>query len=99
MSERHIINYPMYHKTPVKPRGFLEFCDMVADDPKSGIKGIWEWVQWNPKTGLVVARQWNVNVVTDHGAIQILSRAINSASATLPALFNQVAITNDSGST
>lgn len=98
MSELHTVNYPLYHKTPVKPRGFDDFCDMVASDGR-GIKGIWEWVQWNPKTGLIVARIWNVNVVTDSGADKILKRAINSASATLPNLFNQVAITDNAGDT
>jgi hypothetical protein len=98
MAELHIVNYPLYHHCSVKPRNFDDFCDMISGDGK-GIKGIWEWVQWDGKSGLVLARIWNVNVVTDSGADKILKRAINSASATLPNLFNQVAITDNSGST
>lgn len=92
-----LINIPDYWTCPVKPRGFLELCDMV--ETQGRITGIWELVQWDPKTGEIRKRVVNKNVVTDNGAINILQRAINSSSATLPNLFNNLLITNNSGST
>jgi hypothetical protein len=95
---QELINIPDYWRTTqVRPRGFLEICDMVETHGR--ITGIWEIKQWNPKTGEIVKRVVNKNVVTDNGAINMLERAINSSSATLPALFNNLLITNNSGST
>lgn len=96
MAEIHLINFEDYWKSSVKPRGFQDFCDMI--DTGGKITGIWEITQWNPKTGDVTKRVWNKNVVTDQGAVNILERAINSSGATLPALFNNLCITNNSGS-
>lgn len=97
MSELLIVNYPLYHKTPVKPRNFEQFCDMYETGGR--ITGLWELVQWDPKTGTPKVRLWTKNVVTDQGAVNILQRAINSSGATLPNLFNNLLITNNSGST
>lgn len=95
MQETHLVNSRDYWKTSVKPRGFQEFCDMIPSDGR--IKGIWEWKQWNPKTGEVSKREWLTNVVTDHGAVNILASAI--ANAVPSAVFNNILITNNSGST
>src|SRR5579883_1891986 len=92
-----IVNYVPYHKTPVKPQNFADFCEMYETHGK--ITGLWCLKQWNPRTGEIIKELWNPNVVTDNGAINILERAINSSSATLPALFNNLLITNNSGST
>ncbi len=96
MAEIHLINDPNYWKSPLKPRGYKEWVDMYEGNGQ--IVGLWELVQWNPRTGEVVQRVFNKNVVTDQGAVNILQRAINSSGATLPALFNNLAITNNSGS-
>jgi hypothetical protein len=95
MSELLVVNYPPYHKSAVKPRGFAAFCEMV--DTQGKITGIWELVQWNPKTGKVRSRLWNKNVVTDNGAINILASAIAAASNANP--WNDILITNNSAST
>jgi len=98
----HLVNFLEYHKTrSQKPRNFEQFCDMVSaskDTRYAGkIKGIWEWRQWDPKTGETRKREWNMNVVTDDGAIEILKCAINNA---VPAaVFNNIYINNNSGST
>lgn len=97
MNEVHIVNYAPYHAASVKPRNFEAFCEMYETGGK--ITGLWELKQWNPKTGEVIKRIWNKNVVTDQGANNILQRAINSSGATLPNLFNNLLITNNSGST
>jgi hypothetical protein len=100
--EELIVNYPPWHHArSQKPRSFEQFVDMVCASEKYAgkIKGIWELIQTDMHTGEIVKRLWNMNVVTDSGADKILKRAINSASATLPNLFNQMAITDNSGST
>lgn len=90
-----IINIPDYHKSSVKPRGFAEICDMV--ETQGRITGIWQFEQWNPKTGEVVKRLINKNVVTDQGAVNVFQCAITNA---VPAsVFNNILITNNSGST
>lgn len=61
------------------------------------ITGIWEWKQWNPKTGEVTKREISKNVITDHGAVNILASAIASASNS--SQWNDILITNNSGST
>jgi hypothetical protein len=95
VSELLVVNYPPYHKTPVKPRNFADFCAMV-ERGKSPI-GIWELVQSDPKTGRVKRREWNKNVVTDNGAINILASAIAATSNANP--WNDLLITNNSAST
>ena len=92
-----LINIPEYWKTTsVRPRGFAELCDMI--EPKRGEPvGIWMWEQWDPKTGEVRKREITKNMVTDDGAIEIFKCAINSA---VPAaVFNNLYINNNSGST
>src|SRR2546421_11414143 len=73
----HLVNLPDYWRSPIKPRNFLDFCDMVDTGGKP--TGLWEFVQWDPKTGEVRKREWNKNVITDDGAIEIFKCAINSA--------------------
>lgn len=92
-----LINVSDYWKqTQVRPRGFQELCDML--EPREGKPlGIWEITQWDPKTGEIRKRDINLNVVTDNGAINILTSAINNA---VPAaVFNNLYINNNSGST
>lgn len=95
MQETHLVNLPDYWKSSVKPRNFADFCDMI--DTQGKITGIWEWTQWDPKTGEVKKREWTKNVVTDQGAVNILQAAI--ANAVPSAVFNNIYINNNSGST
>src|SRR6266487_4478560 len=95
MTEQLLVALPEYWRSSVKPRNFLDFCDMI--DTQGKITGIWEWRQWNPRTGETVKREWNKNTVTDDGAIEIFKCAINNA---VPAaVFNNIYINNNSGST
>lgn len=66
-------------------------------DTQGKITGLWEWTQWDPKTGEVRKREWNRNVVVDQGAVNILQAAINNAVPS--AVFNNIYINNNSGST
>ncbi len=92
--ELHLVNFQDYWDHSLKPRGFNEFCDMLPSDGR--IRGIWEFVQWDPKTGEVRKREWNHNIVTDDGAIEIFKCAITNA---VPAaVFNNIYINNNSGS-
>lgn len=96
MSRELIVNYVPYHRlTSVKPQNFDDFVDMYETGGK--ITGLWCLKQWNPKTGEVVKELWNSNVVTDHGAVNILASAIASASNS--SQWNNILITNNSGST
>src|SRR5579859_1413249 len=96
MSRELIVNYVPYHRlTSVKPQNFDDFCDMYETQGK--ITGLWCLKQWNPKTGEVVKELWNSNVVTDHGAVNILASAI--ANASNASQWNNILITNNSGST
>src|SRR5438309_1168919 len=101
MSELHVVNFVDYHQErSQRPRNFDQFQDMVCSSKKYAgqTKGIWEIVR-SDRDGHVLERLWNMNVVTDAGAIAILKRGCNSAGATLPGLFNQIAMTNGSGPT
>jgi hypothetical protein len=91
-----LVDYPDYHKNPVKPRGFKEFCNMY-DAKERGIAGLWELVQWDAKTGQPVKRLWSNKVLTDQGALNILTCAINNAVPS--AVFNNIYINNNDGST
>ena len=91
------VNDPLYHKTPIKPQNFLDWAEMVETHGR--ITGLWSLKQVDGITGRVIKEIWNKNVVTDQGAVNILQRAINSSGATLPNLFNNLLITNNSGST
>jgi len=95
MAEQFLVNYKDYWKSSIRPRGFEEFCDMIPSDGR--VRGIWEWKQWNPRTGEVTKREWNTNVVTDHGAVNILASAIAAASNS--SQWNNIYINNNSGST
>lgn len=100
MSEILIVNHPAYHRErSQKPRNFEQFQDMVCASPEHAgkIKGIWELLQTDPKTGHVKKRLWAMNVVTDNGAVNILASAIANASNANP--WNNILITNNSGST
>ncbi len=97
MSEILIVNDPNFWKSPVKPRGFAQWAEMYEGNGK--LTGLWEIIQFNPKTREIVQRVWNKNAITDQGANYMLQRTLNSSAATLPNLFNNVLITNNSGST
>lgn len=91
-----LINIPEYWQSKsVRPRGYAELCDMVETHGR--ITGIWQWEQWDPKTGEVRKREITKNAVTDNGAINILASAIAAASNANP--WNDLLITNNSGST
>lgn len=94
--EIHLVDYEPYHRNPVKPLGFKEFCDMY-DSKERGAAGLWELVQWDSKTGLPRKRIWSNKVVTDQGALNILTCAINNAVPS--AVFNNIYINNNDGST
>ena len=96
MSRELIVNYVPYHRlTSVKPQNFDDFVDMYETEGKN--TGLWCLKQWNPKTGEVVKEIWNKNTITDHGAVNILASAIASASNS--SQWNNLLITNNSGST
>jgi len=97
MSELFFVNDPNYWACPVKPRGYLAWTEMY--EGTGGAAGLWEVIQFNPRTREIVQRIWNPQIVTDQGANYMLQRAFNSSSASLPALFNNLLITNNSGST
>lgn len=89
-----LINIPEYWQSrSVRPRGFTELCDMI--DTQGKITGIWELKQFDPKTGEVRQRIINKNVVTDHGATNLLASAIANASNASP--WNGIYINNNSG--
>jgi hypothetical protein len=92
--EELLVNYEPYHRSSVKPRGFQEFCDMY--ETHGQLTGLWEMVQWDPKTGKARKRVWAPNVVTDNGAINILASAIANASNANP--WNNILITNNDAS-
>ncbi|MGH2505944.1 MAG: hypothetical protein ACRDHZ_00765, partial [Ktedonobacteraceae bacterium] len=101
MTELLTVNYaPWHHVRSQQPRNFAQFQDMICADKayEGKTKGIWEIVR-SDRDGNVLERLFNMNAVTDAGAIALLERGCNSASATLPGLFNQIAMTNGSGST
>lgn len=101
MSELLTVNFTDYHRErSQRPRNFDQFQAMVCSSKQyqGKTKGIWEIVR-SDRDGRVLERLWNMNVVTDAGAIALLKRGCNSAGATLPNLFNQIAMTNGSGPT
>lgn len=101
MGELLLVNHPAYYRErSQRPRTFGQFCDLVGASMEHAgkTKGIWEIVR-SDRDGKILERIWNMNVVTDQGAISLLERGCNSSSATLPGLFNQIAMTNGSGPT
>ncbi len=95
MARELVVNYAPYHRSPVKPRSFQDFCAMY--DTQGKITGLWSFALQNPKTGEITKELWTPNVVTDQGAVNVLQASINSA---VPAaVFNNILITNNSGST
>jgi hypothetical protein len=95
-SEQLLVDYNNYWKTPVKPRNFDDFSRMYSA-AENGPAGLWEVVQWDPKTGKAKKRTWSNRILTDNGAIQILTAAINNA---VPAaVFNNIYINNNDAST
>lgn len=96
------VNHPAYYREQSqRPRSYEQFVEMVkaSREDAGKTKGIWELVQINPKTGRAKKRLWTMNVITDNGAYQGLQRMCNSSGATLPNLFNNLLLTNNSGST
>lgn len=101
-TDEHLtVNHPAYHRTrSQRPRTFEQFVAMVkkSKEDRGKPKGIWELVQYNPRTGQIVQRLWNMNVITDQGANSMLQRTMNSAAASPPAIFNNILLTNNAGS-
>jgi hypothetical protein len=105
---QHMVNFAEYYQErSQRPRTFEQFVELVkaSRQYRGQTKGIWELVQfdpkrYNPESGAgIITRVWNMNALTDNGANQLLQRGCNSSAATLPALFNNLLITNNSGST
>lgn len=89
-----LINIPEYWQSrSMRPRGYREIVD--AAETHGRITGIWELKQFDPKTGKIRQRIINKNVVTDHGAVNILASAIANASNANP--WNCLYINNNSG--
>src|SRR5579884_965791 len=97
MPRELIVNYSPYHRATVKPQNFEEFVQMYETAGKP--TGLWSLKQQDRRTGRIIKELWNPNAITDAGAISLLERGINSSGATLPNLFNNLLITNNSGST
>jgi len=90
-----LVAHPEYYRSQIKPRNFQAWCDMY--EAHNGPLGLWELA--SIYKGEVVRRVWMKNVVTDSGAKALLQRMWNASSATLPPIFNQIAITTNGGST
>jgi hypothetical protein len=90
------VTLPEYHKSSVKPRGFMEFCDMF--DASQGPIGLWELKATNEQTGEIVKRIWAKNVITDTGSTAMLKNTWNNAGSAV-SIFNQVAVAAQAGST
>jgi hypothetical protein len=94
--EELLVDYANYHKMSVKPRNFKDFSDMYSAQ-ENGPAGLWEIVQVDAKTGDAVKRVWSNRILTDQGALNILTAAINNA---VPAaVFNNIYINNNDAST
>jgi hypothetical protein len=94
--EELYVDYEDYWRMPWKPRGFKEFCDMY-DQKEGGAACLWEVAQIDAKTGKVRKRVLSNKVLTDQGALNILTCAINNAVPS--AVFNNIYINNNDGST
>lgn len=82
MSETLIVTLPEYHTTPVKPRNFDAFCEMMRDvHGPDGLLGLWELAQIDTTTGRTLSRVWTKNIVTDHGAATMLNNTYTNALA------------------
>lgn len=95
-SEELLVDYANYWKTPIKPRNFEDFSNMYSAQ-ESGPAGLWEVVQVDPKSGKAKKRVWSNRILTDQGALNILTAAINNAVPS--AVFNNIYINNNDGST
>jgi len=95
-SEELIVDYAPYWKSSVRPRNFADFSKMYSAR-ENGPTGLWEIVQTDAKTGKPKKRVWSNKTLTDQGALNILTCAINNA---VPAaVFNNIYINNNDGST
>lgn len=90
------VTLPEYHKSSVKPRGFMEFCDMF--EASQGPLGLWELKATDKYTGEIVKRIWTKNVITDNGATAMLKNTWNNTGSTI-SIFNQIAVAAQAGST
>jgi hypothetical protein len=94
--EELFVDYAPYWESSVRPRNFDDFSSMYSAN-ENGPAGLWEVVQWDPKSGRARKRIWSNRILTDNGAIQILTAAINNA---VPAaVFNNIYINNNDAST
>lgn len=94
--EELLVDYENYWKTPIKPRNFEDFSNMYSAR-ENGPAGLWEVVQVDAKTGRAKKRVWSNKILTDQGALNILTCAINNAVPS--AVFNNIYINNNDGST
>jgi len=91
-----LVDYENYHKLSVKPRNFDDFSRMYSAR-ENGPAGLWEVVQVDAKSGKAKKRTWSNKILTDQGALNILTAAINNA---VPAaVFNNIYINNNDAST
>lgn len=90
---------PDYYTTPVKPRGFTEFCEMLDWSTLGpGPHALWELTVTDRFTDRVLQRIWQPNVVTDTGATAMLKNTWNNAGSAV-GIFNQIALSPNAGST
>jgi hypothetical protein len=91
-----LVTYQPYYHCAVKPQNFTEFCAMVTDLRYPD--GIWCVKTTDRFTGEVIREVWHLNVITDTGGIALLKNTWNSAGSAV-AIFNQLAIAANAGST
>jgi len=94
--EELLVTLPEYYHCAVKPRGFAEFCTMFEAEGKP--LALWELKLFDTHTGDVLRRIWTRNIVTDNGAVAMLKNTYNNAGSAV-SIFNQLALSQDSGST
>lgn len=91
------VTLPEYHKnTSVQPLNFAAFCDMY--EAHAGPLGLWCFQISDRYTGEVTKEIWTKNIVTDNGATGMLKNTWNNAGSAV-AIFNQIAISAQAGST
>src|SRR6266576_2948675 len=92
-----IVADPLYYKTAVKPLNFEAWAEMYEPTGPDPL-GLWEVKLTDRFTGKILQRIWARNVITDNGATAALKNTWNNAGSAV-AIFNQIAISKDSGST
>lgn len=92
------VAFPEYWQLPARqrPQTLQEVCAMLL--PLPGIRGIWEVVASDNRTGEILQRSIYKNVITDKGAQYAIGNLF-AASGAANAVMNVMCISTDAGST